>query len=193
MMKMENAAGTSAPSVTPSGALSAYREQYPAKAMQRAADNSDQLKLMKNEDGMYDLPSPPAQSAKFPQIAVVPKTREAAPAGRHLWVIRPGDVPLALEACEWGKKLQSGCIKHSNLTGGADAHSGGELWFTGDNHIAINAASGRYGAQSEEEFELIVEALRRSGYHVASTGFDVDNQSVPNRVFAGEPDWQEPL
>jgi hypothetical protein len=196
MKKTQDAANAPLPasaSTTPSDELAAYREQYPAKPMQRDADNTDQLILMKSEDGVFELPSPPAQSSEFSRITTVPKTRDDAIANRHLWVILPGDVPVALEACEWGKKLESGCIKHSNLTGGADAHSGGELWFTGDDHIAINAASGRYGAQSEQEFDLIVDALRRSGYHVASTGFDVDNISVPNRVFAGEPDWQEPL
>jgi hypothetical protein len=181
------------PRTAPTDELATYRTQYPVKPMQRAEDNADELKLMLARDGMYELPLPPAQATQFPRVKAVPTTRATAPPGRHLWVIRPADMPVALEACAWGTTLQSGCIKHSNLTGGADAHSGGEMWFTGEDHIAINAASGRYGAQSEQEFDVIVDALRRAGFYVASTGFDIDNQTVANRVFAGDPDWQEPL
>jgi hypothetical protein len=89
--------------------------------------------------------------------------------------------------------LESGNIKHSNLTGGDPAHSGGEIWFICDDRIAINAASGRYGAKSEIEFRFIVDALRRSGYQVASMGFDLDNPEEANRVFADEPKWEPPL
>jgi hypothetical protein len=85
------------------------------------------------------------------------------------------------------------CIKHSNLTGGDDAHSGGEIWFINDDRIAVNAQSGRYGAESDREFKMIVDALRHSGYHVASMGFDLDNPSIPNTVFVGEPEWESPL
>jgi hypothetical protein len=79
------------------------------------------------------------------------------------------------------------------LTGGDAAHSGGEIWFITDDRIAINASSGRYGAESDSEFKIIVDALRRSGYHVASMGFDLDNTTIPNTVFVGEPEWESPL
>jgi hypothetical protein len=192
MTQIQNAQPAEAARSAPTDELTAYRAQYPVKPMQRAEDNAEQLRQMLATDGMHDLPSPPAQAAQFPQIESVPRTRPDAPTGRHLWVIRPTDMPAALEACAWGQTLESGCIKHSNLTGGEDAHSGGEMWFSKDDHVAINAASGRYGAQSEEEFDLIVDALRRAGYYVASTGFDIDNH-VPNRIFVGDPEWQEPL
>lgn len=186
----QNSASTK---MTPSDELASYREEYSVKPMQRSTNNADELILMLPANGMYELPSPPAKAEEFPQVRPLPATRTDAPIGRHLWVIRPTDMPVALEACDWGKSLASKRITHSNLTGGLDAHSGGEMWFVNEDRIGINAASGRYGANSEREFDQIVDALRRSGYHVAPAGFDLDNKTVPNRAFPGDPDWRGPL
>jgi hypothetical protein len=159
--------------------------------MKRPEDNPDEIRQMTLADGMNDLPEAQAPASIFVRHASIPNTHSNAAEARHLWVIGSGDFPVALEGCTWGKTLQTGKIKHSNLTGGNPAHSGGEIWFIGNDRIALNAASGRYGADSEHEFGQIVNALRRSGYCVASMGFDLDNTSVANRVFVGEPVWQD--
>jgi hypothetical protein len=161
--------------------------------MRRQANNDDELIQMPPDQGMYELSSPPTTTAQFPRHSSLPATEETALEARHLWVIRSDDVPVALEACVWGQTLESGCIKHSNLTGGGAAHCGGEIWFVDDDRIAINASSGRYGAESSAEFGVVVDAMRRSGYYVASMGFDLDNVTVPNTVFVGEPEWEAPL
>jgi hypothetical protein len=167
--------------MNPTEALATYRKKYPAKPMLRRPNNNDELVRMPQDQGVYELPPPPTTHSQFPRASSLPRSEETAPEARHLWVIRTADVPVALEACAWGKTLQSKCIKHSNLTGGDDAHSGGEIWFINDDRIAINAQSGRYGAESDGEFNLIVAALRRSGYHVASMGFDLDNTTLVGR------------
>ncbi len=182
-----------APRLPPTQELATYRRDYPARGMRRQANNDDELLPMPDEGGVYELTAPPALIAHFPRHSSLPATDETAREARHLWVIRPDDVPVALETCAWGKDLESGCIKHSNLTGGAAAHSAGEIWFIGDDRIAINAGSGRYGAQSSTEFKMITDSLRRSGYFVASMGFDVDNISIPNTVFVGDPEWEAPI
>lgn len=179
--------------MTPSEEVALFRASFPAKAMKRGADNPDQLRQMTTGDGMMELPSPIASRTQFIRHSAIPNSKESAKEARHLWVIRPDDFPVALEKCEWGSKLLSKEIKHSNLTGGNSAHSGGEIWFIGDNQVAVNASSGRYGADSAYEFNLIVEALRRSGYRVASMGFDLENPTVPNKIFVGEPDWHSVL
>jgi len=177
----------------PTDELAGYRKDYPARDMRRDPNNQDELILMPHSEGLYELSVPPVSITDFPRHSSLPTTEQTAPEARHLWVIRPDGVPVALEACQWGKDLESGCIKHSNLTGGGQAHSGGEIWFIGEDRIAINAASGRYGAESAAEFKIITDAVRRSGYHVASMGFDLDNISIPNTVFIGEPEWETPL
>lgn len=177
----------------PNEELAAYRKQYPAKPMARTPNNGDETVLMPADQGARELSSPPTTHAEFPRPSALPTSGETASDARHLWVIRLTDVPVALELCAWGSDLESRCIKHSNLTGGDPAHSGGEIWFIDADRIAINANSGRYGARSEEEFRLIVDALRRSGYHIASMGFDLDSPSIPNSIFVGDPVWEPPL
>jgi hypothetical protein len=179
--------------MTPNEAAATYRSNFAVKPMKRAEDNPDEIRQMTLTDGMNELPEAQAPVSLFVRHASVPNSFANASEARHLWVIRSEDFPVALEICSWGKTLQSGKIKHSNLTGGSPAHSGGEVWFIDDNKVAVNAASGRYGADSDNEFGQIVDALRHSGYRVASMGFDLDNKSVANRIFAGDPIWQDPL
>ncbi len=178
--------------MTPSEAAAAYRSKFAAKPMKRREDNPDEIRQMTLIEGMNELPPSEAPETTFIRHSSIPNTSDNAPEARHLWVIRPADFPVASENCSWGKSLQSGKIKHSNLTGGNVAHSGGEIWFIGDDQVAVNAASGRYGADNNEEFRQIVDALRNSGYRVASMGFDLDNPSIANRIFAGAPVWQDP-
>lgn len=178
----------------PTSAVATYRAQYPVKPMRQVEDtNLDQFRRMTIEQGMHECPEAPADSTRFPRHPSLPNDGGNAKVGRHLWVIRGDDFPVALEYCDWGKTLQSERIKHSNLTGGDPAHSGGELWFIDQDRIIVNANSGRYGAESAAEFDLIVDALRAAGFHVASTGFDSDNPAIPNAVIIGAPEWRPPL
>ena len=186
------AAGYAMP-VMPSQAAAKYRQQFPLKPMKRPASNDDEIRQMQAATGMYQLPPSPAPDPKFPRCPSLPNSEAEAPRGRHLWVILAEDFPIALEACEWGADLESQKIKHSNLTGGGSAHSAGEFRFIGDDRIAVNAASGRYGAENKPEFDIIITALRQAGYSVASMEFDIDNPTVANRIFVGDPIWQPPL
>src|ERR1700680_2268179 len=154
----------------PSEALSTYRAKYPLKPMRIQAANAGQMIQMIVSDGLFEMPAAPANSADFPRPQSLPDSHERAPDARHLWVIRAVDFPVALELCEWGQQLDDKKLKHSNLTAGAPAHSGGEIWFIEENRIALNANSGRYGAESEEEFQHIVNTLRNCGFHTASMG-----------------------
>ncbi|WP_219132532.1 hypothetical protein [Janthinobacterium sp. UMAB-60] len=100
--------------------------------------------------------------------------------GQHLWVVRSEDVVHAEEQCEFGKKLESKIIKHTNLTGGGKAFSGGEIIFLNDCQIIINGCSGRYGPKSEEEMLSIAMAFSDSGYLVWNMGYDDEaNKPLP--------------
>src|ERR1700744_472365 len=101
--------------MTPDLAAASYRANYAEKPMQRQPNNPDEVRQMTAADGMNELPSCPAPVATFVRHTSVPNTKTSADEGRHLWVIRSQDFPIALEANDWGKTLQSGKIKHSNL------------------------------------------------------------------------------
>lgn len=174
--------------MNPADAFRPYRARYAVKAMKRPPSNTDELRQMTDVDGMRELSEAPAIS--FEKCSQLPNSAENAERGRHLWTIDIASIPFALEACAWGAKLQSGLIKHSNLSGGRDCHSGGEVWFVDDTTIVVNANSGRYGADTPEEFSEIVSAFVECGYRVASMGFDIDNPKIPNSVLIGEPQWQ---
>ncbi|HEX3919099.1 MAG TPA: hypothetical protein VHW60_17310 [Caulobacteraceae bacterium] len=145
---------------------------------------------MSSEDGLLDVELVAIDDlAKIAEVASPPEDMAAARTGRILWVVREGEIPSALEACDWGRELESGMIKHSNLTGGMPAHSGGELWVVKGEGILANANSGRYGAESPEELEAFVEALRSLGFRAASMGFDIDNPARPNSIQVGPVAW----
>jgi len=107
-----------------------------------------------------------------------------------LWVVRTADVVWAEEHGQFGKTLESGVIKHTNLTGGAPAFSGGELLVLDDDStIIVNGSSGRYGPKSAAELGDVVTAFARSGYAVWAMGYDFD-AGIPLPFYAGaSPKW----
>ena len=152
--------------------------------------NDDQLRQMLPENGMLNLEVCGVNELlDIGAVREAPMDRDAAQQGCFLWIVRSADMPIALEACEWGRKLESAVIKHSNLTGGLPAHSGGELWAVAGEGLLVNANSGRYGADSSEELEAFVRSLQALGLRVGSMGFDLDNPKAPNTVQVGPVDW----
>ena len=113
---------------------------------------------------------------------------DTKPLGTYLWVVRTDDVVHAREDDPAGAKLESKVIKHSNLTGGADAHCGGELLFLGESVIALNGASGRYGPNSATEMAAVARAFRSSGYGVWSYGFSEETMTA-YRFGDRDPEW----
>jgi hypothetical protein len=174
--------------------MNAFRQAYPLREMRILPANKDELKQMRAEDGMLNLET--CRSNQLAAIATVdqaPADREAAENGRFLWVVRSSDAPTALEQCPWGRELETKKIKHSNFTGGAPAHSGGELWIVKDEGVLVNSSSGRYGADSPAELAAFVETLRALGFRAASMGFDLDNPRIPNSIQVGPVEWRDPL
>lgn len=106
----------------------------------------------------------------------------------HLWVVRPDDVVHAPERCAFGQNLESGVIKHTNLTGGEAAFSGGELLFLDAQTIVVNGCSGRYGPRNSAELDMVVRAFAESGYGVWSMGFD-EEANRPAPFIGVQPTW----
>lgn len=108
--------------------------------------------------------------------------------GLKLWVVDPEDVPYVLERNSFGAGLETGMLKHSNLTGGSEAHCGGELVMVANNVVALNGSSGHYGPRSRREMEALASTFRASGYGVWSYGYD-EGTNRPLNFRTGVPVW----
>lgn len=150
--------------------------------VRRHEGDTDQMSV---EDGLHSWQDGTATASavqgKTPIIAAVPD-------GRHLWVVTAEDVVYAEEGCAFGRARAAGTVKHSNLTGGADAFSGGELVFLDDHTVVLNGCSGRYRIRSEAEMRAVAGAFRKSGYRVWSMGWNADI-SRPALFGTQDPEW----
>lgn len=113
---------------------------------------------------------------------------EEVVAKQHLWVVRTQDVVHAPERSDFGSRLKSGVIKHTNLTGGESAFAGGELFIIDPQTVVITGCSGRYGPTTREEMQAVAKAFADSGYGVWSMGWD-DEVDLPAPFIGAEPQW----
>lgn len=161
-----------------------FRDTYPLRApAQRCIRNQDELKLLPSTEGRTLFP---AGAEAGVHLSDVPRSFSER-GNTYLWVVAANDVPFALESVQFGRQLETGKIKHTNLTGGDPAHCGGELWFIEDKKLLLSASSGRYGPQSEQEMDDVALAFKNEGFEVASLGFD--ETGYPCTVLVGEPKW----
>ena len=164
-------------------AFDLFRNRYPAKPcnMERVANDGELVQLdawnglQLWEDGSGAI------KGELPML-------DPKPPATHLWVVRTDDVVHASEDGSFGTTLESKVIKHSNLTGGTNAHCGGELLFVGENVIALNGSSGRYGPNSGAEMTAVARAFRASGYGVWSYGFSEETMTA-YRFGDKDPEW----
>lgn len=171
------------------GAFTKLRDHFgqPKLPPQELIANPDQVKRMTLADSLQMFvdgnhhQSQPAHTA--PPLLRAEQVEDA-----HLWAVRREDVVHAAERCAFGAKLTSHVIKHTNLTGGDAAYSGGEMLFLGDDTIVVNGCSGRYGPRSKEELLVVVTAFAESGYKVMYMDYDEEtNRPLP---FLGvRPKW----
>ena len=175
------------------GAISAFAtyrsdSSYAVRSPDLATKQSDdELVLLSGDHGVRELDVPPAEGVQF---AMPP-----SPNDKYIWVINPCGLPCSLErlpdivAVLPGLAKRSGRISHTNLSGGQDAHSGGEMWFPNDKTIILNGGSGRYPPRSANELADIVLAFRACGWRTASMGWDTET-NFASRVLRGVPQWE---
>ncbi|MBU2765034.1 hypothetical protein HAP94_02200 [Acidithiobacillus ferrivorans] len=162
-----------------------FRAVYPAQ--QPRADrikNQDEVKQLTVNDGVFNFDNCSGASATKSLVPSAAYERGCV----YLWVISPTSVPYIEEDARIGQTLESRCVKHTNLTGGNPAHSGGELWFIDNLKVLIGGASGRYGPDTETQLMDAVLSFKNEGYIVASIGFD-DDTGFPAKILIGEPQW----
>jgi hypothetical protein len=152
--------------------------KHGAALPRKPAENPDQLRPLTREDGVVSVEAPPFPSSVAGDPGFAP--------GKHLWVLVPHDLPVILETAPDVRPppLQSGVAKHTNLTGGGPACSGGELWVDAVSAalLYVNGGSGRYGPKTPAELDDAVQVFRGLGFQVESAGWD-DGNDIPARTF----------
>lgn len=174
-----------APLIGTEKTFESYRTKHPARAPNLANQKSaDELRQITTAEGLHELAPPPCATAK---VGTPPKQAREGVAAKYLWVVASTSVPFALEQLP-NAQLDRGYLSHTNLTGGAQAHSGGEMWFTDPSIIIMNGGSGRYPARSADELDDVAKAFRATGYKVAHMGWDIE-LNAPARYLRGDPQW----
>ncbi|MFO0608190.1 MAG: hypothetical protein U0324_33805 [Polyangiales bacterium] len=156
--------------------LATFVQKYPPAPPRRAPANNDEIRPLGSLDGVLDVGPAPAV------LRVTGKPDDIA--ARHLWVIWPQGIPyLHEQAPHVQSPLASGVAKHTNLTGGAPASCGGELWVDPANpsKLYVNGASGRYGPKTPQQPDDAVALIQGLGFSVDSFGWDHD-VNLPARV-----------
>ena len=160
--------------------LAAFTATYPVQGPNKPLDTGDQARLITAADGVISLTRAP-----FPAPVA---GRPGFPDGKHLWIIRPVALPVILETAPnvQPPPLQSGCAKHTNLTGAAPACCGGELWVdvVSASKLYVNGGSGRYQPRTPSELADAILVFEDLGFDVMSAGWNDENDK-PARVFRG--------
>ncbi len=145
----------------------------------RKSANKDEVRKLGKRDGVMIIQGPPVAANESNRK--VPK-KQGDP-GCHLWVFDSQAIPYIFERAPVADTLESGVVKHTNLTGGGDASCAGELWVdpADDNLIYINGCSGRYGPRTREQMDCTVEVFDQLGHKVRSFGWD-DDANMPEKV-----------
>ena len=101
-----------------------------------------------------------------------PTNAEILKNNKYLWVIDKDGLKIVRENQEYLAAIERRQPSHTNLTGGCDAYSAGEVWFLGNGKVRLNAASRAYGQGhgtmplTELEYQLSVDVWEEIGYSV---------------------------
>ena len=99
-----------------------------------------------------------------------PRYRNGRTTFLYLWVIDLSGIPYILEYAL--PELGGNPPKHTNLTGGNPASTGGELWFHTESSLFLSGKSGRYGPRDEQQLADAVTVFEDYGYDVLSLGWE---------------------
>lgn len=151
--------------------LAAFLARYPPQAPQKEPANADETRLLTEREGVRRLERVPALN----EVGTGRPERKGDP-GCSIWVIDRTGIPYILERTPVVPALESGLVKHSNLTGNQPASCGGEIWFETEQatHLYVNGCSGRYAPTTPDQLEDACQVLRGLGFHVTSFGWDQD-------------------
>jgi hypothetical protein len=84
---------------------------------------------------------------------------------KYLWIIDDTGIYIIWENT-LNPQAERGCVCHTNITGNAKARQGGELWFDAGGTIYLNYESGRYGADTDDQKQAVLEYFAWLGFTV---------------------------
>lgn len=164
-----------------------HRIVHPARAPDNANKKyDDELRRIEQDEGILELSISPAKGIVTGCCPTSRQDAHEANTTKYLWVVAKINMPVALEHPANGTTLARGRLAHTNLTGGEDAHTAGELWFCDEGTIVINGGSSRYKPRSSEELMSMARSFKAAGYKVANMGWD---ETGPVRFLRGQPEW----
>lgn len=129
------------------------------------------------DDGLEFLGAAPATKAK---IGTRRYGTDDGGENTHLWIIDEEGVPYIIEAGEG--EVDGELRKHTNITGGAKAFLGGEMWFETQSLVYITGGSGRYPPRDNNQLEGAKKVFESFGYETISFGWD-NTQDEPSRFW----------
>ena len=106
-----------------------------------------------------------------------------------LWVMTSENIVYLEEYTEAAQNFNAGKVKHTNLTGGAPACSGGEMWFCSPKALYVSGCSGRYGPSTEEELFEGAAVFKRKCYKTCCLGWDADRDAPAQMYREGVARW----
>ena len=150
--------------------IASFRGQY-AKRPRNSEIECEPHELVKLDagHGVRTLGRAPAQSVCFGRPRL---SREDSGEYTYLWVMDDSGIPYIIE--QPLPLLDGFCPKHTNLTGGADAYLGGEIWFSDAVSLFLSGGSGRYPPLHETQLNDAVQVFESYGYEVTSLGWNVN-------------------
>ena len=149
-------------------ALDSFRRRYALRSPNaRLIRNPSEAERLDETNGVRFLELAPATGVG---LGLPPLERGGATSNRYLWIIDTRGVPYIFE--QPIPALNNAIPKHTNLTGGAEAYMGGELWFTSESSMYLSGGSGRYPPVSVRQLEEAASAFKSFGYEVMSLGWD---------------------
>ena len=94
----------------------------------------------------------------------------------YIWVIDERGIPYVLDVGL--PELDGENPKHTNLTAGGNAYTGGEMWFEAADALWVSGGSGRYHPLSEDQLGDSVRVFQDFGYSVSSLGWDPERDQA---------------
>ncbi|MCJ2072887.1 hypothetical protein MKK75_29530 [Methylobacterium sp. J-030] len=171
-------------------AFDAFRAQFgPARLPPaEAIANDDELRPMSSAEGLCVWSDGNHACNCQTEPSDYPQATKDFLDERRLWVVAQDEVLHAKERCAFGLSLETGVIKHTNITGGKAAFCGGEMIVVNDNTIILNGRSRRYGPRSSTEMTAVAKSFTGSGYSVWAMGYD-DEAGVALPFQGTRPTW----
>lgn len=164
-----------------SGNFDIHRVEHPARAPDLANKKfADELTPISENEGLFEMTYPASGSLTFDHAL--------SPENKYLWVVGGDYVRASIEFSSHASHFGRGRLSHTNITGGADAHTAGEIWFRDPETVIINGGSSRYTPRSAVELQSAADAFHTAGFRTASMGWD-EESGTPARILRGSPQW----